>query len=101
MLIPTDDLHPEGSKASSRSQKTYTGEVKDLCHQAERSLGLESDAQHEDEEVCIRKTIRSKLLLENKQPTVFPSSSLFMVIGNNPQVDRPCHTDSVQLGVTS
>ncbi|KFO33991.1 hypothetical protein H920_04632 [Fukomys damarensis] len=128
MLACIEDVHLEGPKASGGRQKTYAIEMKDLYHQAEGStLEPGSDVHGEDQSspdansshsqgqggpnsssdenslVCIRKTIRSKLLLGNQQAKVFHSSSLFMAIGNNPQVDPPCpdHVDSVQLGVTS
>ncbi|EHB03970.1 Engulfment and cell motility protein 1 [Heterocephalus glaber] len=104
------NLHLKVPKANSRSQKTYSSEVKDLCHQAEGStLEPGSDAHSEDQSspdrtaaiprdseapssssnenslVCIRKTICSGVLLENQQAKSFLSSSLFMAIGNSLQ----------------
>ncbi|KFO26046.1 hypothetical protein H920_12607 [Fukomys damarensis] len=102
--------------------------MKDLCRQAEgTTLEPGNDAHGEDRSspdktafvpsdsealrsfsnenslVHIRKSIHSRLLLENQQAKIFPSSSPFMAIGSNLQVDppRPDHADSVQLGVTS
>ncbi|KFO32142.1 hypothetical protein H920_06478 [Fukomys damarensis] len=97
----------------------------DLCHQAE-GTSLESEmmptvkirapltetaaipsgsetlssSSNENSLLYIRKTISSKLLLENQQANSFPSSSPFMAIGNNLQVGPLCpdHADSVQLG---
>ncbi|KFO29930.1 hypothetical protein H920_08669 [Fukomys damarensis] len=62
-----------------------------------------SSSSDENSLVHVRKTICSKLLLENQQAKIFLPSSLFMAIGNNLQVDppHPDHADSVQLGVTS
>ncbi|EHB01313.1 hypothetical protein GW7_00137 [Heterocephalus glaber] len=61
-----------------------------------------STSNDENSLVCIRKTICSKLLLENQQAKIVPSSSLFMAIGNNLQVNlpHPDQADSVQLGDT-
>ncbi|KFO28675.1 Transcription factor 7-like 1 [Fukomys damarensis] len=49
--------------------------------------------------VRIRKTIRSKLL-ENRQATVFPSSSLFTAIGNSPQGKKKKRKREKQLSQT-
>ncbi|KFO27816.1 hypothetical protein H920_10831 [Fukomys damarensis] len=102
-----EDLHREGPTTSGGSQKIYAREMRDPCHQAEGSTlepggdtvkiraptmkaadiprdseGLHSSSD-ENSLVHIRKTMCSKLLLENQQAKVFPSSSLFMAIGNN------------------
>ncbi|KFO25642.1 hypothetical protein H920_12981 [Fukomys damarensis] len=116
-------------RPNASGQKIYASEIKDLYNQPDGSiLKLESDAHGKDQSylmkaaaiprdselpsssssnenslVCIRKTICNKLLLENQQAKIFHSSSLFMAIGNNLQVDPPCpdNTDSVQMGITS
>ncbi|KFO33795.1 hypothetical protein H920_04789 [Fukomys damarensis] len=124
-----EDLHLEGPKPSGGSQKIHAHEMRDLCHQAEGSTSepgsdahskgqsspnkmkaaaipsdseIPSSSSDKNSIIRIRKTIRSKLLLENQQAKIFPSSFLFMAIGNSPQVGPPCpdHTDSVQLGVS-
>ncbi|EHB05833.1 hypothetical protein GW7_18443 [Heterocephalus glaber] len=104
VLVCMEDLHTEGPRVSGGSQKTCAGGVKDLCHQAKgsilepgsgaqgedqsslmRTAAIPSDSEalsscsDENSQVCIRKTKCSKLLLENQQPQIFPSSSLFML----------------------
>ncbi|KFO37155.1 hypothetical protein H920_01449 [Fukomys damarensis] len=124
MFVRIEDLHLEGPKASGESQKICTGEMKNLSstlfrdpHWSQevmltvkiraplmKAAAILNDSEvlsssDENRLVRIRKTICSKLLLENQQATIFPLRSLFMAIRNNPQVDppHPDHNDSVQL----
>lgn len=86
MLVHIEDLRSEDPKASGGNQKTYTSEMKDLCHWAEdlhwslevmlmvkirapltRTTAFSSDSKasstsNENSLVHIRKTIHSKLL---------------------------------------
>ncbi|KFO26557.1 hypothetical protein H920_11956 [Fukomys damarensis] len=120
--VRIEDLYLEGPEASGGSQEISSGEMKDLCNQAEGSTlsqevmlmvktrdplvkaaanpsdsEVPSSSSDENSRVHIRKTICSKLLLENQEAHICLPSSPFMAVGNNPQVDPPL---PVQLGVT-
>ncbi|KFO37544.1 hypothetical protein H920_01029 [Fukomys damarensis] len=53
-----------------------------------RDSEVPSSSSNENSLVRIRKTIYRELLLENQQAKIFPFSSLFTAIGNNPQDRR-------------